>query len=185
MNYEEQTEKEPLSPELEAKLLDIAVSRAPDALASLAAAVSDEEAFVYLPTAAAAAFHLGRFDEAKEFAQRCVALAPSHRESWNHGNALHLGHTVLGLLAIRQGDHEAAIHELRASGETPGSPQLNSFGPTMQLAKSLLRAGHVAPVLAYMQQCRVFWKMGSRWLDLWEQRIREGRVPNFFQHSHV
>lgn len=185
MTYEEQTENEPFSPEIEAGLLAIVLKRAPAELNQLASTSGDDDAFVHLPTAAAAAFHLSRFSEAKGFADRCLALAPSYRNNWNYGNAVHLGHTVLGLLALQDGDYEAAIHELRASGNTPGSPQLNSFGPTMHLAKSLLKAGHVAPVLEYLQQCRAFWEMGGTWLDLWERRVREGHVPNFFQHSHV
>jgi hypothetical protein len=60
-----------------------------------------------------------------------------------------------------------------------GSPQLNSFGPTMQLAKALLRAGETRAVLNYLAQCRVFWTAGKTWLDLWEAKIHEGQVPNF------
>lgn len=55
----------------------------------------------------------------------------------------------------------------------------------MQLAKALLRAGRVEPVLAYLSLCRAFWEMGGTWLKLWERKVREGHVPNFFQHSHV
>ena len=185
MTYEEQTEREPFSPEIEAGLLQIVLKRAPAELDQLASASGDDGAFAHLPTAAAAAFHLSRFSEAKALAERCLALAPSYRDNWNYGNAVHLGHTVLGLLALQDGNNEAAILELHASGNTPGSPQLNSFGPTMHLAKSLLKTGHVAPVLEYLKQCRAFWEMGGTWLDLWERRVREGHVPNFFQHSHV
>jgi hypothetical protein len=112
-------------------------------------------------------------------------LAPIFPKDWNYGNAIHLGHTVLGLLALREGDVNVAIEELRKSGETPGSPQLNTFGPTMQLAKELLKAGHTAPVLGYLKQCRSFWHMGSTWLDLWESKALSGRVPNFFQRCYA
>lgn len=185
MTYEEETEREPFSPSVEAALFQIALDHAPIKLEQLAAAPDDNHAFVHLPRAAAAAFHLGRFDEARSLAERVLALAPSYRENWNYGNAVHVGHTVLGLLALQSGNPVAAIAELRAAGDTPGSPQLNSFGPIMQLAKSLLKSGHIDPVLEYLQQCRTFWKMGETWLDLWERKIREGHVPNFFQHSHV
>lgn len=185
MTYEEQTEEAPFSPEEDAAILQIALNHAPVKLEKLAKANGDAEAFVHLPGAAAAAFHLGRFAEAKAFAERGLALAPSFQENWNYGNAIHLGHTVLGLLALDDGDERTAIAELAKSGNTPGSPQLNSFGPTMQLAKALLRAGHVEPVLVYLNQCRAFWEMGGTWLSLWERKVREGLVPNFFQHSHA
>lgn len=185
MTYEEQTEETPFSAEEDAAILQVYLKRAPEKLEKLTAADGDVEAFVHLPSAAAAAFHLGRFAEARAFAERGLALAPLFHENWNYGNAIHIGHTVLGLIALSDGDEITAIAELVASGNTPGSPQLNSFGPTMQLAKALLSAGHVDPVLGYLEQCRVFWAMGGTWLSLWEGKVSEGSVPNFFQHSHV
>lgn len=185
MTYEEQTEEAPFSPEMEAGLFQIVLDRSPEELDRLAKISEDSDAFTYLPRAAAAAFHLGRFEEARILAERTLSLAPAFQRDWNYGNATHIGHTVLGLLALASDNHPAALAELHASGETPGSPQLNSFGPTMQLAKALLKAGHVEPVLLYLEQCRAFWEMGGTWLDLWQRKIREGQVPNFFQHSYV
>lgn len=185
LSFEASTEETPLTPEQEAMFRQIVIDRAPDELAKLKTAQSDDEAFHYLPRAAAAAFHLERLADAKALAERALQLAPMYRTDWNYGNAIHLGHTVLGLLAVGEGDMDLAIQELRRSGDTPGSPQLNSFGPTMQLAKALLRAGQTTPVLSYMNQCRTFWKMGPTWLDLWESKIVAGQVPNFFQHSYA
>lgn len=185
LTYEEQTEEAPFSAEDEVAILQIYLKGATKKLEKLIAAEGDAEAFVHLPSAAAAFFHLGHFGEARTFAERSLALAPLFHDNWNYGNAIHISHTVLGLIALNEGDEIAAIAELIASGRTPGSPQLNSFGPTMQLAKALLRAGHVEPVLEYFEQCRVFWEMGGVWLNLWERMVRQGSVPNFFQHSHV
>jgi hypothetical protein len=185
VTYEEQTEEAPFTPEMEAAMRKIVVDRAPAELAQLATALDESDEFTHLPSAAAAAFHLEQFAEAKQLAVRALVLAPPYRKNWNYGNAIHIGHTVLGLLALNAQDYSSAIGELHESGQTPGSPQLNSFGPTMQLAKALLRAGHVEPVLAYLSQCSVFWESGATWLELWERKIREGHVPNFFQHSHV
>ena len=185
LNYEEKTEEAPFTPEIEAGFLQIVLDRASADLEKLAAATSDADAFTYLPRAAAAAFHLGRFADAKAFAERALELAPAFSSNWNYGNAVHRGHTVLGLLALKEQDHSLAIRELLASGQTSGSPQLKSFGPTMHLAKELLKLGHVEPVVAYLVQCRDFWEMGGTWLALWERKVREGHVPNFFQHSHV
>jgi tetratricopeptide (TPR) repeat protein len=185
MTYEESTEAVPFTPEMEASLRQIVLNRAPTELAQLAGAVGESEEFAHLPSAATAAFHLGKFAEAKEYADRALAMAPTFHDNWNYGNAIHLGQTVLGLLALNAQDHQAAVVALHESGRTPGSPQLNSFGPTMQLAKALLGAGQVEPVLAYLGQCRVFWKMGATWLDLWDRKIRQGQVPNFFQHCYA
>lgn len=185
MNYEEKTEQTPLTPEIEAAVRRTVLDRASTELEQFAAAAGDTNAFAHLPTAAAAAYHLGRFADARQFAERALALAPQFAKNWNYGNAIHLGHTVLGLLALDAQDHESAVAELRLSAQTPGSPQLSSFGPTMHLAKELLKIGQIEPVLAYLGQCRAFWEMGSVWLDLWERKVREGKVPNFFQHSYA
>jgi tetratricopeptide (TPR) repeat protein len=185
MDYEAMTEEAPFTPEMESNFLQIVVDLAPAELAELEGAVDDSDTFVHLPRAAAAAFHLQRFEEAKRYAERAIELAPLFQKNWNYGNAIHFGHTVLGLLALNDGDLVLAAAELRKSGNTPGSPQLNSFGPTMQLAKALLKQGSVDVVIEYLSQCRLFWKRGAIWLDLWEQKIFAGQIPNFFQHSHA
>ena len=183
MNFEVASEEAPLTPEEEAQLRKIVLDSAPDALSALENAQSEAEAFVYLPRAAAAAFQLERFDDAKKFAEQALALVPSFSKDWNAGNAIHLGHTVLGLLALRWDDLEVAIDELIKSGDTPGLPQINSFGPTMHLAKELLKRRQTEPVLVCLKACHEFWKMGGTWLDLWEGKIAAGQMPNCFQHS--
>lgn len=115
MTYEEEIEKQPFAPEVEAALREAAVGRAPGKLAKLACAQSEDEAFIHLPGAAAAAFHLGQFPDAKLYAERASSLAPDCRGNWNYGNALHLGHMVLGLLALSEGDVSRAVDELHAS----------------------------------------------------------------------
>jgi hypothetical protein len=43
----------------------------------------------------------------------------------------------------------------------------------------LLEHREVDAVLAYLEQCRVFWKMGGDRLDAWVQEVKAGGVPNF------
>lgn len=185
MTYEEESEREPFTPAMEAELREIALNLARDRLKKLKDATTEEEAIVRLPGAAAAAFLLGDHANAKLYADRTLLLADRYPQNWNYGNAVHLGHTVLGLLALHDGNALEAIAELRASARTPGSPQLNTFGPTMQLAKALLREGHTAPVLEYLDACRLFWVEGGAPLDIWERKIRAGQIPNFFQRSYA
>ena len=47
-----------------------------------------------------------------------------------------------------------------AAGATPGSPQLDSFGPNMTLAKELLEKGQPDVVLHYFALCKNFWEDG-------------------------
>ncbi len=65
------------------------------------------------------------------------------------------------------------------AGDTPGSPQLDSFGPNMTLAKELLEKGDQQTVLQYLTLCGKFWKMDNGRLARWSETIRAGKIPDF------
>jgi len=161
MGFEADTEVSPLTAEQEAQLHRMAVERAPEALAKLERSTTQVERFYALTDAAPAALYLRQDEKAAELATELIEVAPIFEGNWNYGNAIHAAHTVRGLLALSQGDTGLAVKELHRSGASPGSPQLASFGPTMQLAKALLRIGEFEAVLQYLQQCRAFWEMGE------------------------
>jgi hypothetical protein len=179
MGYEADAEATPLTAAEEAELLALALVHDREAMAEIEAARSQDELFYALPGATIGAFRLGDAAHAKALAKQALDLAMFYEKNWNYGNAIHYAHTTLGLLALEGGDRSAAVAELLQAGATPGSPQLDSFGPTMQLARSLLRTGESQAVLEYLAQCRVFWKMGETWINLWESKIRAGGLPNF------
>ncbi len=166
------------------KQKEVVLSFAPKALADLEAARSEEDQFYALPGAAFAAYHLERWDDAKTYAERALLLADSFTGNWNFANAVYTAHTIAGLLALRHGDRATAVDALHASGTTPGSPQLNSFGPTMQLAIALLEVGELDAVMSYLTQCGTFWKLGSTSLAIWQRKIAAGEMPNFFSHRY-
>ncbi len=125
------------------------------------------------------AYAAGETAEAKQYAEQILETAPQHVGKWNHGNAVHEGNVVLGRIALQEGDRERAKEFLLTSGRTPGSPQLNSFGPGMSLASELLQQGESETVLRYLELCRSFWKMGAERLDRWTHAIRNGAAPDF------
>ena len=182
--FEQFAERKPLTADQQSSLQEAMLEAASNSLAELDRAKSAEQRFYALPRAAIAAFDLGQYEDAKQYATESVTTSELYAGNWNYGNAIHDGHMVLGLLALNEGDNARAAEELRLAGSTPGSPQLGSFGPSMQLAKAMLARGNAAPVLAYFDQCRRFWKMGGTWLDVWEAQVREGRVPNFTLHAY-
>lgn len=92
-----------VTPAMERRRRKTLLRRAEPALAQLAAASTDEDAFHAIPKAASAAYDLGRFAEAERLATRSISRAAQFSASWNCGNALHVGHTVLGLLALQRG----------------------------------------------------------------------------------
>jgi TonB family protein len=135
--------------------------------------------FYALDRMAKMALEAGAAGKAAAYAEELLAAAPQHPRDWNYGNALHDGHTVLGRLALRQGDIAKAREQLLDSARTPGSPQLRSIGPTMWLAKELLEKGEKDAVLEYLTLCRAFWTTGGLSLSAWSQAVTDGRTPDF------
>jgi tetratricopeptide (TPR) repeat protein len=140
---------------------------------------SAAERFYNLDDLGKAALAAGEYDKARRYAGELLAAAPRFPKNWNYGNALHLGNLVLGRLALRDGKLKEAEAFLAASAETPGSPQLDSFGPNMALAKELLEKGRRRAVLDYFSACRRFWKHDGGLLDEWSREVKDGKVPDF------
>lgn len=114
-------------------------------------------------------------------------------EKWDYGNIIHNANQILGRCALRNGKLAAAKRYLLAAGATPGSPQLNSFGPKMSLARELAQRGEMETVLKYLdlvakfwanpdQETRAIFKRCARehrdQLDAWKKRLRAGNVPD-------
>lgn len=122
------------------------------------------------------AFDIGEWEIARKAAQKSVAQARKYRD-WYTGNAIHDGNTILGRLALMEGDIKKALFYLKEASKTPGSPQLNSFGPNMVLAQDLLKQGHRKQVVSYLKACRKFWKGQSSRLDACIKAIERGETP--------
>jgi hypothetical protein len=73
----------------------------------------------------------------------------------------------------------AGKRELVEAGKTPGSPQLNSFGPNMSLAKDLLERKETDTVLRYFDLCGKFWELESGNLKRWSILAKAGEIPDF------
>jgi len=117
--------------------------------------------FIILPDWCKRAVAQGNNVRATTLALELLDLASCYPDDWNYGNAIHHGHLVLGRVALANGDGATARAELLAAGPTPGSPQLDSFGPN------------------YFEHCRRFWTMGETSLANWTDDINCGRAPNF------
>jgi hypothetical protein len=149
------------------------------ALRELSVARTDEERFYALDDAAKESIVLGHSKEAEGYANELLALASQYRKNWNYGNAIQDGNIVLGRIAVREGRIADARHFLEEAGKSPGSPQMNSFGPNMSLAKDLLEAGEKGAVLSYFEACRKFWELHENRLDAWSADVKAGRTPDF------
>jgi tetratricopeptide (TPR) repeat protein len=144
----------------------------------------DEHRFYELGALATSAFEAGETAKAQQYASELLLSAPKFKNNWNYGNALYQGNVVLGRVALARGDLAGAKEHLLAAGQTPGSPQLDSFGPNMTLAQELLEKGEREVVLTYLQSCGKFWKMGGDKLQTWMATIRGGGTPDFGANLH-
>lgn len=122
------------------------------------------------------AFAAGVPERAAVFAEDMLKNNPP---GWNHGNNIHHGNLILGRVALAKGDVAEAKRRLILAGKTKGSPQLNTFGPNMQLAKELLEKGERDVVLEYFGLCAKFWKSGRERLDQWSDLVKDDMTPYF------
>lgn len=140
---------------------------------------SAEERFYALGNVAKLSFVVGRTDDARRYASELLTLVPKFEGDWNYGNAVQDGHLVLGRIAVAEGRIDDAKRHLIEAGKSPGSPQMDSFGPNMSLAKDLLEKGERDVVLEYFELCRKFWKMGDERLVRWASEVKAGKTPDF------
>lgn len=145
----------------------------------LDSAKNPTERFYALNRAAKGALKAGKNEEAQKLAEELLQMAESRADDWNYGNAIQDSNQVLGRIALSKGDIAEAKKRLLASADSDGSPQMNSFGPNMQLAKELLAKGEKEVVVEYFDLCRKFWKMGAQRLSTWSDDVNDGRTPDF------
>ena len=168
------------------QIADSQYSFTPDAVqqlvkagADLQTARTEYERWIALGNVALWTVDAGALDKAKSYAEELLVQSQKFKGDWNYGNAVHKGNLALGRVELRKGNTVAAKQYLLAAGRTPGSPQLDSFGPNMLLAKELLEAGERDAVLEYLTLCGKFWDLHRGALVTWERVITEGRTPNF------
>lgn len=121
---------------------------------------------------------------ASDLARDYLELADQYPKDWNYGNAIHHAHILLGKIAIRNNDLVSARTHLLKSGKTPGSPQLDSFGPNMSLALELLRVGEKESVLEFLELVDNFWNkiLSTGKLGLWKTMIANDEIPDLGGH---
>ena len=128
---------------------------------------------------ATAAVEAGDLMTAGKAAKSLLRRALQHKNSYQYGNGIHCGHVVLGKIAFAQNRLKTAVSQLMAAGRTPGSPQLNSFGPDFSLAQSLLAIGLRAEVLQYIRMVQRFWRNHDDVIDRWVSKIESRSNPDF------
>lgn len=120
---------------------------------------------------------------AKALISEYLELADVYRCNWNYGNAIHDANRILGLMSIKNGKIDEATRYLLKAGKSTGSPQLDSFGPELDLANLLLKLGQRDEVLLYLKDIEAFWEMNDGRIDGWIAEIERGGQPDLNRFS--
>ncbi|GMV95139.1 MAG: hypothetical protein AMXMBFR82_49170 [Candidatus Hydrogenedentota bacterium] len=92
----------------------------------------------------------------------------------------HKAHILRGQVAFKQGDADMAGKILLEAADVPESPHMKIAGPSMRLARDLLRAGKKDVVLEYIERWKGRWDGPTSFLlTQWEQEVRHGEEPDF------
>lgn len=102
------------------------------------------------------ALRRGDVEKAEFLAKQSLHQAKHTARNWNYGNVIHDANQILGLGALRRGDVKRAKRFLVLAGKTPGSPQLDSYGPRLALAAELVQRGEIEVVLEYLHTIHRF-----------------------------
>jgi len=86
---------------------------------------------------------------------------------------------VLGQIALDEGDIGTSVSHLESASATPGSPQLNSFGPDLILAQRLFAQGEEEAVMQYLEAIGAFWEMDYGAIEKWKNQIENNQTPSF------
>lgn len=130
-------------------------------------------------------FTKANYYNARELANEYLQLALLHNQNWNSGNAIHDANRILGLMSLNEGEIEEAVAFLLKSSESRGSPQLDTFGPNLDLANLLLKEGKIVEVKTYLTNIKIFWEMDNGVVNEWLNQIELGESPElhrFGQH---
>jgi len=113
----------------------------------------------------------------EKLAAEYLELAAVYRCNWNYGNAVHDANRYLGLMRLKNGNTAGAVEHLLRAGKSTGSPQLDTFGPELDLANELLKQGSAEPVMEYLRDIKRFWRLDQGQVVAWLSSIEKGERP--------
>src|SRR5258708_30992823 len=84
------------------------------------------------------------FARARQYADDALALARNHQQAAQDNDVIYRAETVLAVLALKDGDRQAALAHMRGAGAAPMSDArryASQFGLRGRLVEYLLRPG--------------------------------------------
>jgi hypothetical protein len=81
----------------------------------------------------------------------CSCIVAGDQADWHSGTLKHTGHLVLGVVALKAGKPNDALHHLKMSLDVPRSPQMAVHGPLLALLDEFVKNGHAVAVEDYLR----------------------------------
>jgi tetratricopeptide (TPR) repeat protein len=126
---------------------------------------------------------IGRDDKATKYADALLKEVPVGDRYYS--NAVHYGRTILGLIAVKNGDIAKAKEHLNESADIKESAKSETFDPKMDLAKALLERGQKDAVLEYLELCGRLRDVDKTWLANRTEEVKKGTAQDFFGHLWI
>jgi beta-lactamase regulating signal transducer with metallopeptidase domain len=128
------------------------------------------------------------FARARQFADDALVLAERHRQAARDYHVVYRAHTVLGVLALKDGDLNAAVEHMRTAGEAPISEAgrfTSHFGLRGRLVEYLLRAGERESVVEYLESSADRFQSERARLLADAAQVRAGVMPPSYQYAEA
>jgi tetratricopeptide (TPR) repeat protein len=137
--------------------------------------------WVSLIRLAKAAFDAGELNRAREAAEQLLGAMAQERRA---ADIAHTGHTLLGRLALREGNiNEARTCLLEAANAIVKHEGFSPPGPReLWLARELLEQGARDVVVEYLRRCSGVWTDPDHSAEVWSAAIERGEMPNFVHY---
>lgn len=122
--------------------------------------LKDENYFYGLGYVLDKAYETKNWKKVAYFANLNLQEAEKYKQDWNYGNAIYYSNLALSEMAYIEGDKVKARNYLIKASQTPGSPQLNSFGPFNSSFNKYLvylaQNGEKESLVQFAKNCRNF-----------------------------
>jgi len=141
------------------------------------ASISDSDRMLLTLARMRIAWRQGHPDESAAKAREVLDFAGHHQGDPLYGDAVFEAHIVLGKMALRRGDRKAAVRDLMAAADTPGSMGIRQGHFEMNLPRALIDRGERRTVADFLDRMAPKTVRTQQYQE-WAAQIRKGINPD-------
>jgi hypothetical protein len=128
------------------------------------------------------------WNRARRYAEDALSLAAANPDSPEYAEAIYRGNIALAVLELKEGNRQGSVEYMERAGNAPASEGLRHTqdpGLRFRLVEYLLREGERGSVAAFLEKSAALIEPGRERLRADAARIRDGVMPQAFQHSQA